>query len=219
MKKQNNIAFLFDLDGVLIDSEKEYTKIWGEINEAYPTGIPDFPIVIKGRTLPEILFTYFPEELHAEVTEMLNAKEQAMRYRMLPGADSVLKKLKAEGIKQALVTSSNGLKMLHLEEELPGFTTGFNALVTAEDVKHSKPHPEPYLKGASLLGMDPENCIVIEDSAQGVQAGNAAGCFVIGLTTTLPESAISRWCDIVLHDLSELDVKQIIDHIVERRGK
>lgn len=194
---------LFDLDGVLIDSEREYTRIWTEIDRAFPTAIPSFATRIKGMTLPEILSTYFRQEDHAAVTAMLDDREQAMHYEWLPGARELLAEFKALGVPCALVTSSNGVKMRHLREERPDLPGFFQAIVTADQVTHSKPHPEPYLRGAESIGCGPEVCVVFEDSLQGVKAGRAAGAQVVGLTTTLERAQIAGYCDVVIGDLSE----------------
>lgn len=113
------IGFLFDLDGVLIDSEREYTRIWSEIDRKYPTGIENFAIKIKGQTLPEILNKHYPPELHQAVTDELNRMEQQMRYEWLPGARELLENIRSRGFKAVLVTSSNDIKMQHLREERP----------------------------------------------------------------------------------------------------
>ena len=94
----DNIGFLFDLDGVLIDSESEYTRIWEEIDRHFPTGIENFAIRIKGQTLPEILNANFSPEIHSNVIDMLNSMEQRMSYRMLPGAQEMLDTLRTRGI-------------------------------------------------------------------------------------------------------------------------
>lgn len=204
------IGFLFDLDGVLIDSEREYTRIWSEIDESYPTGIEGFAIKIKGMTLPEILNTYYPDhQLHSEIIDMLNYKEQRMQYEMLPGAESLLNELCKAGIATALVTSSNDIKMRHLREELPELESYFSEIVTADRITHSKPHPEPYLKGAALLNLDAKDCIVIEDSQQGVISGRSSGAYVVGLTTTLSSDKLEPYCDLILPDLSYTNLEKL----------
>ena len=78
---EGEIGFLFDLDGVLIDSEREYTRIWTDIDKAYPTGIENFALKIKGTTLDNILSTYYPEEeVKKNVKRMLDEEESAMKY-------------------------------------------------------------------------------------------------------------------------------------------
>ncbi|MCM1369599.1 MAG: HAD-IA family hydrolase [Candidatus Amulumruptor caecigallinarius] len=210
MTTREEIGFLFDLDGVLIDSETEYTRIWATINNRIPTGVERFEHVIKGMTLLEILNKYFSPCRHNEVIDMLNSMEQQMRYEMLPGAAEILDILCALKIKRALVTSSNELKLQHLREEIPWLESRFNYIVTADKISHSKPHPEGYLQAAEMLGVDPRCCVVFEDSAQGVKAGKAAECYVVGLSTTLPASQLSNWCDKIVNNLSETNVEDIV---------
>lgn len=206
----NKIGFLFDLDGVLIDSEREYTCIWGAINVAFPTGVENFPIVIKGQTLPEILSRYFREEDRHAVTDMLNERESKMKYDYLPGAREFLEELAQRGLPRVLVTSSNEMKMRHLREERPELEGMFSDIVTADRISRSKPDPEGYLLGAKLIGVKPERCAVFEDSLQGVQAGHAAGAYTVGLTTTLPAEKIAPFCDKIIPDLSAVDLDSLI---------
>lgn len=212
----DNIGFLFDLDGVLIDSESEYTRIWQEIDRSYPTRVENFAIRIKGQTLPEILDRYFNPDTHTDVVAMLNSMEQRMRYEMLPGALEMLEDLRRRGIGCVLVTSSNNVKMRHLREEQPDLESYFKDIVTADRISRSKPDPEGYLLGADILGADPRRCVVFEDSAQGVRAGHDAGAYVVGLTTTLPESQIAEFCDRTVATLAETDTDSIIE-ILKRR--
>lgn len=183
---------LFDLDGVLIDSETEYTRIWSEIDRAIPTGIENFALRIKGTTLPDILATYYPTaELREQVRAILRTREEQMVYRLMPGVSSFLDLLDASGIPAAIVTSSSRAKMERLYSQLPDFRSRFRAVITSEDVSHSKPHPEGYLKAARRLGVDPQLCLVFEDSIAGARAGRAAGARVVALATTLPAYTIA----------------------------
>lgn len=216
IKEQKKIGFLFDLDGVLIDSETEYTRIWQEIDRTYPTGVQDFAISIKGQTLPEILNKHYPVDIHQQVIEMLNRMEQKMHYDMLPGAREMLEVLRSRGFGAVLVTSSNDIKMRHLREEQPDLESFFTDIVTADRIRHSKPDPEGYLLGAKILGAEPQRCVVFEDSEQGVRAGQAAGTYVVGLTTTLPVEQLEKYCDITVSTLAETDLDKIIS-LLERR--
>lgn len=191
-------AFLFDLDGVIVDSEKEYTRIWDQVGKTFPTGVKDFAIKIKGTTLDDILSTYYPEpETARKVKEKLYKLEGEMKFEVYSGAKILLESLRSLNYPCALVTSSNEDKMNLLWEQHPELRSYFNAIVTAEIVDHSKPDPEGYLKAAELLGMDPKNCAVVEDSLQGVKAGKAAGCFVIGVQGTLPAETLKPYSDII----------------------
>ncbi|MFZ0298319.1 MAG: HAD-IA family hydrolase, partial [Candidatus Sulfotelmatobacter sp.] len=80
-----------------------------------------------------------------------------------------------------------------------------NIMIAADDVERGKPHPEPYLKGAELLGMNPAECLVIEDAPAGIQSAHAAGMKVIALTSTYPASALSE-ADAVVERLDEIRV-------------
>ena len=118
----SGIGALFDLDGVLIDSEGIYTDFWNGVDAIYPTGINDFAHVIKGCTLPHILDTYFPEQERQEhIKRLLEQHEQTMEYRLFDGVYDFVYALKERGIPMAIVTSSTRIKMSHMIEQLPDF--------------------------------------------------------------------------------------------------
>lgn len=198
-------AVLFDLDGVLIDSEGVYTEFWTDIDRRFPTGVPGFAQAIKGSTLPVILNSYFPDaDVQTRVRELLVAQERDMVYRPFAGALELMRLLSSRGIAKAIVTSSNFPKMRHLFDSIPDFEELADALVTDEDVTRSKPDPEGYLTAAKRLGREPGECAVVEDSLAGLRAGRAAGAFVVGLTTTNPREAIEPLADITFADIGEL---------------
>ena len=204
MEANNDIACLFDLDGVLVDSERIYTKIWEAIEKHWPTGIENFAYKIKGTTLEDILERHFPEEAREDITKELLRLEGMMIYGPMPGAIEFIDALKAKGIPVALVTSSNGLKMDHLWHDMPGFKEKFDVIITGDEVSNSKPDPEGYLAAAKALGVDPKRCAVFEDSLQGVKAGKAAGAFVIGIAGTLKASDIQPYSDIVVNAVADI---------------
>ncbi len=199
------IAALFDLDGVLIDSESIYTVFWNRMNELFPTGIENFAYVIKGTTLPQILDRYFPDpDVQAQLRIHLKKQEEDMVYRIFPGVEDFLKSLKAAGVPTAIVTSSNNAKMRVLFEELPGFSKYFDTVVTDSDVTRSKPDPEAYQLAARRLGVPSEHCVVFEDSRAGLEAGRRAGGKVVAVATTLTREDIADKGDIVVDSLAEL---------------
>lgn len=132
-----------------------------------------------------------------------------MHYEYCDGAREFLDKSKERGIAVAMVTSSDNKKMEHLREELPDIFTKFDVLITGNMVSRSKPDPEGYLLGAKKLGMDPGQCVVFEDSLQGVKAGKAAGCHVVGIAGTLPGDMIAPYSDIVTDGFKELNPETI----------
>ena len=217
MKEKNDIGCLFDLDGVLVDSERIYTKIWEAIERQWPTGIDNFAYKIKGTTLEDILERYFPEDTRKDVAEELIRLESMMIYEALPGAIDFLDSLKEKGIPAAMVTSSNGLKMAHLWNDMPGLKERFEVIITGDEVKCSKPDPEGYLAAAAALGVIPERCAVFEDSLQGVKAGKAAGAYVIGVAGTLKASDLAPYSDIVVNKVADVNIDRL-EKVLRSRG-
>lgn len=212
--KNISLGALFDLDGVLIDSETEYTRLWSEINHAFPTGVPGFERKIKGTTLDDILGTYYPDPvIQREVYDELHRKEAKMHYPYCKGAEELLCELRHRGIPVAMVTSSNNKKMAHLWQLQPGLRDAVDVIISGDQVEKSKPDPEGYLKGAALINRDPRHCVVFEDSLQGIRAGRAAGAYVVGLSGTLGREALEGECDILIDSLTELDLDILIQNI------
>ena len=212
-----SIGFLFDLDGVLIDSEREYTRIWNSIEDRFPTEVENFSYRIKGTTLENILSTYFKESDHPAVKKMLFSLEQQMQYDYYEGAESLLDILDKKGIRKAIVTSSKQDKMAHLRQQHPELWNRVDTIVDADSVTRSKPDPQGYLIGAERIGIQPEHCVVVEDSLQGIRAGKAAGCYVVGLTGTFGREALEGEPHLLLASLTELNLDAVIQE-VERRN-
>lgn len=213
-----NIGFLFDLDGVLIDSESEYSKIWAQVNKEYPTGTPSLEVVIKGCTLDKILDDHYPDmNIREKVVARLYELEKLMKYKYLPGAKTLLNRIKELGCKMALVTSSNEVKMAHLDEELPELRGLFDFIVTADLITKSKPDPEGYLLGAKKIGNEAIRCVVFEDSLQGVKAGKRSGAYVVGVAGTLPAEMLAPYADIVVESLEEISFDYLIETVANRK--
>lgn len=204
------IGFLFDLDGVLIDSEEEYTRIWNEIEKRFPTGKPNFASIIKGQTLTKILNDNFPNpEVREKVTDLLHELEQEMTYRYCQGAEHIVNELNRKGGKIAVVTSSDEVKMSHLYRDIPDFRKKISVVIDSSRVKKSKPDPEGYLMAAKEHKVNIKKCVVFEDSVQGVMAGNAAEAYVIGITGTKTREELSRYSDQVVDSLEEVDIEEL----------
>lgn len=204
-------AALFDLDGTLFNTEKQYSIFWERIGALHHPEIPDFANVIKGTTLTNILDTYFPSPIiRNEIVESLNHWESGMRYNFYPGAVDFLISLRTNGVKMAIVTSSNAQKMNSVRRQMPDFDKIFDKVLTAEDFEHSKPNPDCYLKGAAALGCTTNECVVFEDAYNGLAAGRAAGIFTFGMTTTHSRAEIAHKCDYVLDDFKWLKYEDIV---------
>lgn len=188
-------AALFDLDGVLIDTEGTYSEFWDAMALRHNKPAT-FANDIKGTTLSRILAENFPAEMHAEIEQQIHDFEDAMEFRLFPGVDEFLHALADSHVPMAIVTSSDDKKILALRRQLPALLDMMQAVVDGSMVTRSKPDPEGYLKAAALLGKDPDRCIVFEDSLQGLEAGRRAGCKVVGLVTTNPPEKVKPLCDV-----------------------
>lgn len=197
---------LFDLDGVLIDSEGIYTEFWEQIDHDFPTGIPGFAQVIKGSTLEKILDKNFKDADKPEILRRLDEQEHNMVYRLFPGVPELLMKLHDADWKIAIVTSSNPSKMESLFKQQPILKEYTDVLITDSDVTRSKPDPEGYLLAAHRLGCSPCDCLVFEDSINGLKAGRAAGARVIGICTTNPAEAVSAIADVTLSAIADFNL-------------
>jgi HAD superfamily hydrolase (TIGR01509 family) len=204
-------AALFDLDGVVFDTEGQYTDFYGAIGREFVPDEPDFAHLIKGRTLLEIYETWFPgkTDIQALVTARLDAFERDMDYRFINGVLPFIQELRAANIKTAVVTSSNKPKMASVLAARPEITTLFDRILSAEDYAASKPAPDGYLKGAEVFGADPARCAVFEDSINGLRAGRAAGSILVGLTTTNPYEAVAKYADIIIPDFANFTLADL----------
>lgn len=199
---QRSIA-LFDLDGVILDTEGSYTAFWDDYGSRHFSE-KDFGLKIKGQTLVKILGDYFPEENERKaITDAINDFERKMSYPFVPGVENYIKSLKSNGIRTAVVTSSNLPKMENVYRCHPGFREMFDMILTSEDFSESKPSPYCYLKAMRLFGAGPEDCVVFEDSLAGLQSARASGAFVTALTTTNPEEVVRNYADLVIRDFND----------------
>lgn len=196
-------AALFDLDGVVFDTEAQYTVFWGEQCRLYHPEHPGLEQEIKGSTLTQIYDQWFSGPLLNEqpvITERLNAYERQMSYDYIEGFIAFVDDLHKHGVKTAVVTSSNRPKMESVYRKRPDFKRLFDAILTSEDFKQSKPHPDCYLTAARRLGVVPDECVVFEDSVNGLHSGLDAKMKVVGLLTTNPVDVVAPLSDVQVND-------------------
>lgn len=207
MTKSSLRAALFDLDGVVFDTESQYSIFWGEQCRLYHPDKPGLENKIKGQTLVQIFDNYFPgmTEEQAEIVRRLDNFERNMEFEYVAGFQDFITDLRTNGIKTAVVTSSNQMKMNSVYAARPEFKSYFDAILTSEDFACSKPDPDCYIKGAAVFGAQRNECVVFEDSFNGLKAGRAAGMTVVGLSTTNSAEAIKQYADYVLPDFRGLD--------------
>ena len=198
---------LFDFDGVLMDTESQYSRFWDETGRKF-VNIEGFGSIIKGQTLKQIFAKHFAgyseEELRA-IEDAINDFEKEMTYGFIPGAREFLLELKKAGIPTAIVTSSNNTKMSQVYKAHPQLHTMVDAILTSEHFTRSKPDPECFLKGMEVLGGTPGTTVVFEDSIHGLTAARAAGAYVVGLATTNKRETIAPLCDLVIDDFTDME--------------
>ena len=211
MNYEKPIAALFDFDGVIMDTEPQYTLFWDAIGQVYYPEIPNFGHHIKGQSLKELYKNYFGEVegLQDHITQKLLEFEGQMHFEYIAGAAEFIRELRERGVRIAIVTSSNDAKMANAYREHPEILSMVDAIITADRVTHSKPHPECFLLGAETLNVPVENCIVFEDSFHGIEAGNRAGMKVIGLATTNPAEAIAEKVNLTIPDFVDFSFEKM----------
>jgi mannitol-1-/sugar-/sorbitol-6-phosphatase len=196
-------AVLFDLDGVLVDSTGSVARqwrLWAAENGLDPERIIK---IAHGRRTIEVVRLLTPQ-LNAETEVRKIEKREADDIdgvRVMPGASDLVSTLPDS--QWGVVTSGTNYlaqsRLRHADLPVP------RVLVSADDVTQGKPHPEPYLKGAQLLGVAPGDCLVIEDAPAGVRSAQAAGMKAISLTSTYTAAELHE-ADAVVGSLAQIHV-------------
>lgn len=211
-------AFIFDMDGVLVDSNpthkialKQFCKEHGhDLSES------DLREKIYGRTNRDWLLNLFGKLDEETIKRYAYEKEALFRelytdIKPLNGLISFLEKMDAMNIPRAIATSAPRANV-DFTIEKTHIGRFFNVILDDSHVTEGKPNPQVYLKTAAALGFDPAKCVVFEDSLSGVKSGKNAGCKVVGLTTTHTPEELSE-TDFLLADFSELDPKYLISKL------
>ena len=205
MENKEFKAALFDLDGVVFDTEPQYSIFWGGQFRRYYPEHPGMVQLIKGMTLVEIYEKYFQDkDIQERITRELDEFEQTMDFVYVKGFENYVKSLRGRGVKTAVVTSSNMAKMENVYRKRPEFKTYFDAILTSEDFAESKPSPDCYQRAAQRFGLTKDECVVFEDSFNGLKSGRAAGMYVVGLATTNSPESIAPFADRVIMEYVEM---------------
>lgn len=207
------VAVVFDMDGLLLDTERLAREAHQHVGRRLGVAITD-SVSLQMIGLPadlchQLLRDHFGEtvpvaQLFAEAARDLEARIDAGLLQLKPGALALLDSLEAAGLPRALATSSARAKTLH-HLKAAGLAERFDAIVTRDDVAHGKPHPDLFLEAARRLGVAPRHCLALEDSHNGVRAAHAAGMRVIMVPDLLPPTEEMRQkCRAVLGSLAEV---------------
>jgi mannitol-1-/sugar-/sorbitol-6-phosphatase len=196
-------ALLFDMDGVLIDSTPAVARVWRRW--ALEHGFNPEEVVARAHGRPSLTTVreYLPHADHeAENREVERREIEDLEGIVpLPGALDLLASLPAD--RWTIVTSCTR-PLAEVRIKAAGLPLPKN-LVTSNDIVHGKPHPDPYLKGASILGLAAADCVVLEDVPAGIRSGKAAGARVIAFNTTVAESVLSEaGADWILNNCADI---------------
>ena len=205
-------AAIFDMNGVLVDDVQVHTEGWKSVflkrnlefdSESFRK---KYAHMSSKRTV-QILFKNESEE---EKRSMLREKKEAYLARLdseiklVPGVLNFIKELREAGFKLAIATSGQEtvlqvITRFHLLES-------FDAIVSENDVKNTKPDPEIYLKAAEKLGIKPNECVAFEDLPHGVESALKAGMKCVGVATT---QKVLKGCEFMINDFTEVSVEQL----------
>lgn len=196
-------AILFDLDGVLVDSTRAVDREWREWAERKGVDGDTIMAIAHGVRTVEVIRRVAPHldaEAEASAIENHEAGDQS-GVTVMPGAANLVQSI-PEG-RWGVVTSGSRLlatnRLRYCGLPVP------KILITSDDVTRGKPHPEPYLKGATQLGFNPADCLVIEDAPAGIESARAAGMKVIGITSTYAADALEH-ANAVIGKLAQIQV-------------
>lgn len=218
MKKLHSrpAAVFFDMDGVLFDSMPAHAKSWALIAKQYGFDLPYEEVFMhEGRTgfaTINMLMqrTFGRDATQQEIDEIYDAKcREFNNYPQagkMPGAHDLLIKLSKACIPTFVVTGSGQASLLErLQNNFPGMFHPEH-IISSKDVKHGKPHPEPYLMALERAGIEPSEAVVVENAPLGVRSARAAGIFTIAVNTgPLPDVALeAEGANIVLPSMQKL---------------
>ncbi|MDN3669902.1 HAD family phosphatase [Echinicola jeungdonensis] len=214
-------TFIFDMNGTIIDDMQYHTKAWYQLfNEDLGANLTwdEVKVEMYGKN-PEVLERVFGEgkfsDEEAEKWSMIKEKRYQEEYRphlgLIDGLDDFFERAKSKGVKMAIGSAAIPFNVDFVLDNL-NIRDYFQSIVTADNVKISKPHPETFLLGAQELGVKPEDCVVFEDAPKGVEAAQNAGMKSVVLTTAHPKKDFEAYDNVLafIEDYNDPFIKSML---------
>jgi len=199
-------AFIFDMDGVLVDNMRMHARSWVDLFRDYGLSGLDperYLVETAGMKGLDVLRYFLDPSISPEKAEHLTELKDIL-YRVMnrhaivqmPGLELFLDRASEAGVRLGIGTGA-GPKNIDYVLRLTGMESRFQAVVGAHMVRHGKPHPETFLRVAEMLGAEPASCIVFEDALPGVEAAAAAGMSCVAVTTTNRPEAFETFDNVI----------------------
>ena len=207
------MAVLFDMDGTVIDNVPLHQAVWQEFTRLHRLIISERELDYAiGRKATEVVAHFWPAATADEAAQLVRERQELYRARLadtdlvhpVAGVEAFLERLGGMGIPRVLATDAPRDNVDAVFRKF-GFARFFEHVVTSDQVRHGKPHPEIFLAAAKAAGANPEHCLVIEDSPAGIAAAKAANCACLGVATTQSAAQIlQQGADFVTADFHSL---------------
>ena len=211
------VGFLFDNDGVLIDSSKMHWLSWELLMKEEDDAFMDHRGFVScfGKRNDLILKELLPNVPQKKRDYLAKRKEELFRecargkITLLDGMENFLSQVKEANIPRAIASST---PIENLEMYITSTVLGkyFDHYLSAEQCAHGKPYPDIFIKAAETIGYKPEECIVFEDAPAGIEAARRAGCFIVALATTHKKADLKDY-DLIYNDATKLDLQEILE--------
>ncbi|MEM9546360.1 MAG: beta-phosphoglucomutase [Bacteroidota bacterium] len=214
-------GYIFDLDGVIVDTAKYHYNAWRKLANSLGFDVTEeqnenLKGVSRLESLEYILSIgnlHFSDKKKAEMSELKNSWyvdsiSNMDKSELLPGSEDLIKEIKAAGLSVSLGSASKNSQRILKATDLIGY---FDAIIDGTKTTESKPHPQVFLMGAEALNLSPEECIVFEDSINGIKAANAGGFVSIGVG----DASILHEANVVIPSLDGVTIKSLNDALFQ----